>query len=538
MAFSVRSVLTVDIVDFSLKSGKEQMKAIKALIRMLGQAIPEDQRGPGAYLWSPAGDGGSITFLDDIRAALPTAISLGKLVAEYNKTLPKNALALQVRIGLHSGPVSKETDFDGRENIWGDGINMSARVAGMAKPDQILASSDFHKAAELKTRSEDEASPIGKWWAKHNQGIRLYNIYIDGVGIPPSKVEEWYGPFHYPLQVAINTYETMVEEEANVTKNAYRAAVLAKRLLDLKPQHTRAREIIESISEERFSITPGEKHLFHIFFSKLSPNALTHFFRNAAFREFEEKETIIREGTKADSMMMVVSGEIELYRGTERMKDPKDPKGEALLVSREGDIIGEMGLFNPGERRTATLKAAKKTITLNLDYNFLRVVEGAENEENITRREIQDQIWRFYCRRTIENQVSISPLFEGLSSPQRYRLRAKSEFLPYHYEHSIQLDTKTAWSFWFIVVAGTIIVEPSDSQETKVTFGPGDCLGPVRLLGYETPPYSDITVSPNTHLIRFPWQIVEDLINESEKFEDNCFREARNIRRRLGLPFR
>ena len=82
-------------------------------------------------------------------------------------------------MGLYSGTVTKEKDFDNRENVWGDGMNMSARVASLAKPGQILASKDFYKQADLRTRLEQEVTSIGKWWAKHNKSIELYNIYID-----------------------------------------------------------------------------------------------------------------------------------------------------------------------------------------------------------------------------------------------------------------------------------------------------------------------------------------------------------------------
>ena len=340
MAFAVKPVLTVDIVDFSRRSSQEQLKVIRVLIDMLSRALPEDHQDDlTAYLWSPAGDGGSVTFMKDIHAALSTAVTLGQLINDYNRDLPANARSLQVRTGLHSGPVSKEIDFDKSENIWGDGINVSARVMSVARPGQILASADFYKHAELNTRPREEVTPIGKWWAKHNKAIELYNIYIDGVGIPPSEVEEWYGPFSFPLDLAISMYTAMASEQAKEGP-AFRAAVLAKRLLDLKPAHEQQRlatRIIESISEERHPRVSGKQVLYDVFFSKLSPAALLHFFQNAEFMDFNKGDIIFDEGKKADSMMMIVSGESTLsIRGQSITTRDKYTDKEEPLVLSEG----------------------------------------------------------------------------------------------------------------------------------------------------------------------------------------------------------
>ncbi len=535
MAFTVRPVLTVDIVDFSRRSSQEQLKVIRVLIDMLSRALPKDHQDDlTAYLWSPAGDGGSITFMKDIHAALSTAVTLGQLIDDHNRNLPANATPLQVRTGLHSGPVSKETDFDKSENIWGDGINVSARVMSVARPGQILASADFYKHAELHTYTREEVIPIGKWWAKHNKAIELYNIYVDGVGIPPSEVEEWYGPFSFPLDLAINMYTAMAREQAKEGP-AFRAAVLAKRLLDLKPPHEQqklATRIIESISEERHPRVSGKQVLYDVFFSKLSPAALLHFFQNAEFMDFNKGDIIFDEGKKADSMMMIVSGETTLsIKGQSITVRDKYSDREEPLVLSEGQIIGEMGLFNPGETRTATLKASRTTIVLTLDYRFLRPIQGGTNREEKIRKEIRDQIWRFYRERTIENQISTDPMLQYLTSDQQYKLSANSEFLPIHPDKPVQLDVNELWDSWTIVVAGKVIVR-STKGDRPVGFNKGDFLGPIRLVVGE-PPYSGVEVLPQTHLVRFPWEVIEDLLNESEGFRDKCFVEGGKARFRM-----
>lgn len=530
MAFQTKPVLTVDIVEFSKRPGPDQMTAIQALIQLLHKAIPEQQNHPSKRIWGPAGDGGALVFWEDIHAAIETAVALGKYINQYNqgelilydarnKELPRCKAPLQVRMGLHSGPVSKETDFDDRENVWGNGVNMSARVASLARPGQIVASHDYYTQAELKDHPEYEVTPIGKWWAKHHMSISLYNIYKDAVGIPGSEIEEWFEPFQYPLRLAIGTYSAMAHEEVQSRGKAFRALVLAKRLLDLNPRLEQPKEIMEMVSTKSGFRQVGEEILYDDFFSRLSINALLYFFQNTEFVDFQKEETIFEEGSKADSMMMVVSGAIDLFLGGRRTG----------VVLEEGAIIGEMGLLNPrGEERTATLQALRNTITLSLDYDFLRPESNPRASEEI--EEIRKQIWRYYCDRTSKNLVHTHHLFKSLSVRQRKDLLKTKKFLPSHYEESIHLDTDDVWEHWILVVEGSVIVTTRDGN--RIEFKKGDCLAPIRSVGGESP-YDSIEVSPNTHLVRFPGETIKELVKTSKRFRTACRDEAGEARERL-----
>jgi CRP-like cAMP-binding protein len=550
MALAIKPILTVDIVEFSKRrSGNEQMTALRALIHFLDKAIPEGHNNQKMRLWSPAGDGGSLTF-EDVHAAVRTAVKLAQYIRQYNKghkfhdadgqEMPRSDRPLEVRIGLHVGPVLKETDFDNRENVWGSGVNMGARVASLAKPNQIVASKEFVDQAELLAHPDYEVTNIGKWWAKHDISFELYNIFQDGGGTPGSEVGGWFDPFQYPLQRAIGTYSAMVEEEVKTGTKAFRVLVLAKRLLDLNPQYQRAIEMIESVSVVTGFRKVGEKILYDDFFSRLSPSALLYFFQNAQFEDFEAGNVIFRQGSRADSMMMVVLGEIALFIGGERIPN---------VALEEGDIIGEMGLFNPeGEKRTATLEATENTVTLSLNYDFLRPEISTKPSEC---NEIRAQIWRYYRNRTAQNLINTHRLFKGLSERRRDELIKGSKFLPEQHDQPIQLranqpleldddgfvllDAKDVWNnHWLVVVEGSVIVHTLDG--TPVEFSKGDCLGPIRLAVTERP-YDTVKISPNTHLIRLPWEIVEEFLHELKTFSDTCAVEGIRDRQRLGLGF-
>ncbi|NTU82960.1 MAG: adenylate/guanylate cyclase domain-containing protein [Chloroflexales bacterium] len=160
-------VLTVDIVDFSLREDAEaQTSLVQHFIQLLHQAIPEGVDNSVDRVWSPAGDGGSLTFPKSVTAPLDTAINLARLTGDYNEGtfegLPKPRIPLQLRIGIHTGPVSMEKDFDDRTNVWGNGVNISARLISLARPGQILISDAYYQGCDRNVWIIHGG--LEKWW--------------------------------------------------------------------------------------------------------------------------------------------------------------------------------------------------------------------------------------------------------------------------------------------------------------------------------------------------------------------------------------
>jgi len=87
-------------------------------------------------------------------------------------------------------------------------------------------------------------------------------------------------------------------------------------------------------------------------------------------RLYDDGEVIIRQGDVGDCMFVVQQGEVEVY--TE-----KDGQEVSLAVRKEGDLIGEMAVFER-EVRSANVRAKGRARVLTLDKkNFL----GRINED-------------------------------------------------------------------------------------------------------------------------------------------------------------
>src|SRR5207249_1092346 len=96
----------------------------------------------------------------------------------------KNDVKLQVRMGIHSGPVSGVTDVAGHTNLAGAGLNLAQRVMNCGDAGHILLSR--HVAEDLS--EFDEWKPLlhdlGPCEVKHGIEVSVANLHSDGVGNP------------------------------------------------------------------------------------------------------------------------------------------------------------------------------------------------------------------------------------------------------------------------------------------------------------------------------------------------------------------
>jgi CRP-like cAMP-binding protein len=83
---------------------------------------------------------------------------------------------------------------------------------------------------------------------------------------------------------------------------------------------------------------------------------------------FRPGEVIFQEGEPGDCMFVIQEGEVEIYLQRNGQELP-------LKLSREGDFLGEMTLFNGGVRSVnARSKEASRLLTIDRK-NFLRRIQ-------------------------------------------------------------------------------------------------------------------------------------------------------------------
>src|SRR5579883_1052548 len=95
-------------------------------------------------------------------------------MAERNAGLPEDR-RIEFRVGIHIGDVVEEADGD----LMGDGVNIAARLEGVAKPGAICLSEDAYR--QVKARLDVAASDLGARALKNiAEPIRVYSVEIGG----------------------------------------------------------------------------------------------------------------------------------------------------------------------------------------------------------------------------------------------------------------------------------------------------------------------------------------------------------------------
>jgi serine phosphatase RsbU (regulator of sigma subunit) len=86
-------------------------------------------------------------------------------------------------------------------------------------------------------------------------------------------------------------------------------------------------------------------------FASLPPHEIGYLAQGLREREFSAGTVFIRQGEAAEQFFILIEGQMEIIRelGT--------PNERLLGVGEAGSFVGEMGLINPGSRRTASARA-------------------------------------------------------------------------------------------------------------------------------------------------------------------------------------
>src|SRR5438046_8866582 len=108
---------------------------------------------------------------------------------EISRALKDNQ-RLQVRMGIHSGPVSGVVDVNERTNVAGAGINLAQRVMDCGDAGHILLSRHVTEDLAEYERWRPFLHDICAFEVKHGVRVSVTNLYSDEVGNPqlPSKL--------------------------------------------------------------------------------------------------------------------------------------------------------------------------------------------------------------------------------------------------------------------------------------------------------------------------------------------------------------
>jgi TolB-like protein/class 3 adenylate cyclase len=179
------AILAADVAGYSRLMGLDEAGTAQALREHRAAADPLITQHSGRIV-KTTGDGVLIEF-GSVVGAVQCAIALQMLTMERNAGSPGDR-RMEWRIGIHLGDVLVEGD-----DILGDGVNIAARLEGIAEPGGICISDDAFR--QVRGKIEVEFADIGEQSLKNiARPLRVYSI-----GPSPATEQPTTSPTALPL---------------------------------------------------------------------------------------------------------------------------------------------------------------------------------------------------------------------------------------------------------------------------------------------------------------------------------------------------
>jgi TolB-like protein/class 3 adenylate cyclase len=161
------AILAADIAGYSRLMGLDEVGTVEALREHRCAADPLIAQHGGRIV-KTTGDGVLIEF-SSVVGAVECALALQRLAAERNAGTPAER-CMEWRIGVHLGDVLIEGD-----DILGDGVNIAARLEGIAEPGGICISDDAFR--QVRGKVEAEFADLGEQSLKNiARPLRAYRV--------------------------------------------------------------------------------------------------------------------------------------------------------------------------------------------------------------------------------------------------------------------------------------------------------------------------------------------------------------------------
>ena len=173
----IAHILFMDIQGYSKLLINEQSSVQQQLNQIVQNT--EQFRGAeaaGKLIRLPAGDGMALVFFNSPEAPVQCALEISEALQRYPQ--------IQLRMGIHSGPVNQVQDVNNRTNLAGPGINLAQRVMACADAGHILLSKRIADDLAEDSHWSPHLHELGEVQVKHGIKISIVNLYTDILGNP------------------------------------------------------------------------------------------------------------------------------------------------------------------------------------------------------------------------------------------------------------------------------------------------------------------------------------------------------------------
>ena len=165
------AILAADVVGYSRLAGSDEDRTLARLRALRSDLIDPTIAIHNGRVVKRTGDGSIIEFRSVVDA-VRGAVEVQNGMLERNAGVPPER-RIDFRMGIHLGDVVEESDGD----LMGDGVNVAARLEGIAKPGAICLSEDAYR--QVKSRLDLDVNDLGAVQLKNiAEPMRAYSLEV------------------------------------------------------------------------------------------------------------------------------------------------------------------------------------------------------------------------------------------------------------------------------------------------------------------------------------------------------------------------
>ena len=379
--------VSCDIVGHSVEPDvRAQVRRVTAVNDVVRQTL--NAAAPGEALWFSGGDGGHVAFMS---ANAPDA-ACRLLVALREWSL---ASGVSLRIGGCTGPVERFVGADGRTEMIGPGLNLTARLLQrVGSPNRVFVTDEFRvKCAGVVTQHlEFHAPRMMRGPFPSAQQVWL----LSAKGVFESQWDSSYSP-----GPAAGQDDRDDLRSALTHKDGLSVLYLAKRLLQVNAADSDAIKALREIMGTEANRIGPSRILAQLF---SEPSLGQEFMRAAVLLERDRGETLCQVGDEGRTMFLVLRGRLAGYLASNDLSS-----GTPDFEVGAGELVGEMA-FALGATRTATLRCTEDSALLAFSQSDLfATVSGLPVQASI--KQVVDSI---VLSRVLQNTCRTADYLGGL----------------------------------------------------------------------------------------------------------------------------
>jgi TolB-like protein/class 3 adenylate cyclase len=165
----------MDVVGYSKLLINDQSEILEQLNRVVRDTSQfREADAAGKLIRLATGDGIALVFFNNPEAPVKCALEISQALKSYPQ--------IQLRIGVHSGPINPISDVNDRANVTGAGINMAQRVMDCGDAGHILLSRRVAEDLEQYRHWQPFLHNLGECEVKHGVRVHVFNLFTDKLG--------------------------------------------------------------------------------------------------------------------------------------------------------------------------------------------------------------------------------------------------------------------------------------------------------------------------------------------------------------------